>query len=374
MVDASTHGTDVEALSRERWVDNVRVLVIAGVIVVHTATAYVLDLAAWYYDDELAAEGAWSVVLTPVAGFGALFALGPLFFLAGWFSVRSLARRGPAGYARTRLVRLGIPLVVFVALVEPLTDYLGNVWDEPYGLPHYVVTTEVSVLWFAAALLAISLIYAVWERVRPRRRPPPPLSWTVLAVAAGTIAVSSFLVWLVLPLNREMLLNLRIAQWPQGAVLFGLGVMAARAGWLAHPDRRFVHRLGVSTLLGTLALFTVLGLRFAAGADELTTGDDWPTVLFALCYGPVAVGLTLWFVAFAQRRWRDHGPLVGVASRASYGTYFSHPLTLTTLMILFAAVPLGPALKFPLVAALAVPTCFAAGYVLTRLPGASRVL
>jgi surface polysaccharide O-acyltransferase-like enzyme len=374
MVDSLTQGVDVETTPRERWVDNVRVLVIAGVIVVHTATGYVSDLAGWYYDDERAAGGVWSVVLTPVAGFGALFALGPLFFLAGWFSVRSVARRGPAGYARTRLIRLGIPLLVFLALVEPVTDYLGNIRSASHGVAHYLAMTEVSVLWFAAALLAMSLVYAVWERVRPRRRPPPRLSWEVLALAAGTIALSSFLVWLVLPLDEEMFLNLRFAQWPQGAVLFGLGVMAGRAEWMTDPDRRFIHRLGVVTLAGTAALFTALGLQLAAGADEVTTRGDWPTALFALFYGVVAVGFTLWFVAFARRRWRDHGPLIGKASRASYATYFIHPLALTALMVAFSVVPLGPAVKFVVVGALAVPVCFIAGYALTRLPGASRIL
>ena len=374
MVETSTQGAGVETSRREMWVDNVRVFVIAGVIVVHTATAYVLDLAAWYYDDERAAGGVWSVVLTPVAGFGALFALGPLFFLAGWFSVRSLARRGPAGYARTRLVRLGLPLLVFLALVEPVTDYLGNIRSESHGLAHYVVTTEVSVLWFAAALLVCSLLYAAWERVCRHRKASPPLGWRVLFFAAGTIAVSSFLLWLVLPLNRGMFLNLRVAQWPQGAVLFGLGVMAARTGWMVDHDRGFVHHLGVVTLAGTLALFTLLGLQLAAGNEEVSTRGDWPTVLFALLYGLVAVGFTLWFVAFARRRWRDHGPLLGKASRASYATYFIHPLALTALMVAFAAVPLGPTVKFLVVAALAVPTCFTAGYALTRLPGTSRIL
>jgi hypothetical protein len=149
--------------------------------------------------------------------------------------------------------------------------------------------------------------------------------------------------------------------------------MAARVGWLAEPDRRFIHRLGVSTVVATLALFTVLGLQLAAGADEVVTRGDWPTALFALFYGVVSVGFTLWFVAFAQRRWRDHGPLVGEASRASYATYFIHPLALTALMVAFAVVPLGPAVKFVVVAALAVPICFTVGYALTRLPGASRI-
>ena len=39
--------------ARVAWVDSLRVAAITGVIVVHTATAYVTDFADWYYDDEL---------------------------------------------------------------------------------------------------------------------------------------------------------------------------------------------------------------------------------------------------------------------------------------------------------------------------------
>jgi hypothetical protein len=48
-------------------------------------------------------------------------------------------------------------------------------------------------------------------------------------------------------------------------------------------------------------------------------------------------------------------------------------LALTSLMVLFAVVPLAAPLKFVVVAALAVPVCYAAGYGLTQVPGLSRV-
>jgi len=51
---------------------------------------------------------------------------------------------------RARLVLLGIPLLAFLAVLEPVTDHLGNIRSESHGVAHYVVTTEVSVLWFAA--------------------------------------------------------------------------------------------------------------------------------------------------------------------------------------------------------------------------------
>jgi hypothetical protein len=84
-----------------------------------------------------------------------------------------------------------------------------------------------------------------------------------LAVPILATAVSSFLVWLVWPLDGEMFLNLRV--------------------------------------------------------------PDWPTALFALFDGAIAVGVTLWLVALIRRRWPAQGPLVGKAGRASYATYFLHP-------------------------------------------------
>jgi hypothetical protein len=146
--------TGVGKRQRELWVDNLRVLVIAGVIIVHTATGYVVDIAGWYYDDERTTSQFWSTLVTIPAFFGAVFALGPLFVVAGWFSARSIARRGPGGFAWSRLLRLGVPVVVYVVAVQPLTDYLGNIRSEKGTFTQYLRTTEVSVMWFAAALLA----------------------------------------------------------------------------------------------------------------------------------------------------------------------------------------------------------------------------
>jgi hypothetical protein len=50
------------------------------------------------------------------------------------------------------------------------------------------------------------------------------------------------------------------------------------------------------------------------------------------------------------------------------------PLVLTAIMVLFASLPLAPELKFLVVAVVAVPVCFLAGYAATRVPGISRGL
>jgi len=286
-----------------------------------------------------------------------------------------LARRGAGGFVRTRLLRLGVPLLVFVLVVQPFTDYIGNLRDERGSFLLYLRGTEAGPMWFVAALLTFSVGYALVRGLLPAPDVESPPRAGVLAFAVLTVAVASFVVWQVSPLTGEAPLNLRFAEWPQGAVLFALGVWAAEAGWVDHPPSLHeVRWLGWAALAGTVAFVALLAVGVAAGEEDLGPGTGWPMVAAASLDGWVAVTWTVWFVVWFRGRWPGHGGLVGEAARASYATYVVHPLVITAAMLAFAFVDLGAWPKFVLVSVVAVPLCFAAGHALTRLPGVSRVL
>ena len=78
------------------WVDNLKVAVIAGVIVVHAAMAYLID-ADWYYTERTTSQ-LWPALVGLPGLLGGVFALGPLFLLGGVFAAASLARKGPGGF------------------------------------------------------------------------------------------------------------------------------------------------------------------------------------------------------------------------------------------------------------------------------------
>jgi len=90
---ASAHDSIVASRPREQWADNLRVAVIAGVIVLHCATAYLVDTAGWYYE-ERTTSGVWLVLLSGPALIGATFALGPLYRC---WPVIVTPQDGPAG-------------------------------------------------------------------------------------------------------------------------------------------------------------------------------------------------------------------------------------------------------------------------------------
>ena len=375
---ASSHDTMVESRPRELWADNLRVLVVADVIVVHTATGYLTGIVDWYYDERTASV-LWSTVLSFPAVAGAMFGLGPLFLLAGWFSPRSAAHRGVGGFARNRLLRLGVPLAAFMLLIQPLADYVGSLGPDQVrtSFASALRTTEFSVMWFVAALPVFSLAYAAlrWLRPAPQSRRPARLG-VLLAAAALTIAAASLAASQVWPWNSGVFFTARFGEWPQGAVLFALGVHAAETGWLRDLPPVLARRVGWTALAGTIAtvtLFAVLETKDQV-TSVLNTATGWPTILFALLDGMVAVSLSLWSLSWVRRRWPSHGPPLGKAARASYATYLINPLVLTTIMVLLAPVALAPEIKFALVAIAAVAACYLAGYALTRMPGSSKVL
>ena len=277
---------------------------------------------------------------------------------------------------RSRLLRLGVPLAVFVLLIDPLTAYVGDRGKGDLTMPLGTREMQVGVMWFVAALLVFSVAYAALRRLRPTPAPRRPLRIGVLAAAALTIAVSSFALWQLWPVTSGTYLYLRLGEWPQGAVLFALGVQGAESGRLEDLPPALARRLGWMAAAGVAALLTVMfSLVLVRGADRaLVMGADLPTMAFALLDGVIAVTGTLWFIAWLRGRWPTHGPLLGKAAQASYATYVIHPLVLTAVMVAFASVALAPQIKFLLVAAAGVSACFLAGYALTRVPGISKVL
>lgn len=195
-------------------------------------------------------------------------------------------------------------------------------------------------------------------------------------MASLVLAGSSLVLWQWWPItDAEALLNLRWGLWPQGAVLFGLGMLAAETGSLGALTDGVARRLGWLALGSTALLFALAGLELSLGRIEvLGSGKGWEGVALALLYGVILISWSLWFVAWARRRlpWRTR--LLGAAGRASYATYVLHPLVLTAVMALVASGPVPSEVKFLLVSVTAVPLCFGVGHLLVRTPGLSRVL
>ncbi|CAL9368907.1 acyltransferase family protein [Streptomyces griseomycini] len=274
-------GTDAErpaGTGRRGELDALRALVVLGLVFFHSALVFSPD------DDFYVKNPRTTDAVTVLAGFGVVWAMPVLFLVAGLGARHSIRRRGAGGFARERVLRLGVPLVFATLVLCPLPQWLrlraaDPGYDEPYGRfwPRFLTVRpdladfpfvlegdhfETGHLWFVVLLLAFCLLLApvaarlatAAERVAPvLRRRPALLLLPALPLAA---------------VNALLGMEEGFAGWNRWAYLLFLlhGFALADDGRVREATRRAAVPVGV---LG-LVLFAGTAPGFVAGDDPFT--------------------------------------------------------------------------------------------------------
>jgi hypothetical protein len=391
--EASSNGRwslDDWASSRLPYLDNLKVLLITAIIVIHAVLSYASTVEAWTYTEfrEVTLSPVTEVALFVLVSPFAFFLIALLFLIAGLLTPASLRRKGGRRFATDRLLRLGVPFVLYVLLVQPaltyslehpLGDGTGSYWDEYLGAERRLDTGP---LWFAGVLLVFSLMYAAlasmrdW-RGRARKRDPRVIRMRSLAVTAAVVAPASFVIRLAYPYGGESgFTDLNFWEWPACVAVFALGIRASNRGWITVIPDDLARRCRDVTLIGAAAmavLLAVVGVQDAV--DDAIGGLHWAAAAFAVIESLLTVFGSVWLLHVAQHRLDRVLPLGPQLSRSAYGAF----IVQTAYLLGFAVAlrPVGvPAEVKALALAVGSVTCsFATAWLLIkRVPWAARTL
>src|SRR5213596_87832 len=103
--------------TRRYDIDWLRVFATYLLLLFHTGMVF--NPAPFYH----VRNGEVSFFFLIVCGFISLWHMPLFFLLAGWSASSSLQVRGTSGFARERLLRLGVPLVAGCVLLAPLLKF-----------------------------------------------------------------------------------------------------------------------------------------------------------------------------------------------------------------------------------------------------------
>src|SRR5215470_857568 len=116
--------------ARRPELDVMRALVVAGLVVFHSAVVFAAG-ASWFVKDPRPSIG-FTVFLL----WGSLWGMPLLFLVSGMGARYAMRTRAPGAFARERLARLGVPFAVGLAVLVPPMFYLERLaqpgFHEPY--------------------------------------------------------------------------------------------------------------------------------------------------------------------------------------------------------------------------------------------------
>ncbi len=322
-----------------------------------------------------------SGLLTLFTSINDAFFMALLFFLSGLFVWRSLERKGSARYLRDRLLRLGVPLLLMIAL-RPLTYYPTYLQNGGTGgfaafLQEWsTIGWRGGPIWFLEVLLAFDLVLVglaatgartIFARGIPDAADRPVAFYGRLLVASAiayvpvSAAFTSFF-WLQLgPAQVQVNRVLFYGAYFLAGVL--LGVQGASHTFLTRDStlaRRWLRWSAAALASLALSIGAALG-----GAGELVAG-----VLYVLAAATTSFAFLALFLRFVHRR----RPVWDSLFESSYGIYVFHYGVAAWLSWALLDVALPAVAKFAIVFLACLATCWATTALLRKIPGVARVL
>ncbi|MBU7019117.1 MAG: acyltransferase family protein [Theionarchaea archaeon] len=354
--------------------DNVRVFLILIVVAFHASAPYAE--VPWYTIPPETTP-LTSVLLSWFLAVCAAFMLSLFFMISGYFTPFSYYRKGSTLFWKDRLMRLGIPLVVFFFGVMPLFTYLlcsidGTVspfWDFLSSEYHW----ETHHLWFLNNLLLFTGGYWIYHvsRFKPIKRLNNPGNSTILLFVIF-IALATFLVRIWYPIGEWDALKLVEPSYlPQFGGLFIAGILAYHHQWF----KKVSTSVGLTWLkIGfvTALLFPLIYLVGEGSYEVLRGGFSWQPFVFSVWESFICVGFCVGLpILFREKAATEK---IGILAASTYAVYLIHLPVVVSIQRALVGVGMHPLIKVLIAITGGLCLSFVISHFLRKLPFVKKIL
>jgi glucan biosynthesis protein C len=371
---------------RLSFIDNIRWTMVILVLTMHATDTY-SPFGNWYYTDRADPSFGTIVFFAIYQSFLQAFFMGLLFFVSGYFTAQAWERKDVASFIRGRFARLGIPTLLYMFVIGPLTQYfLSHTWGTG-GFAHQWLThlrdgewlSETGPMWFCALLLIFSLTFVLIQRAWPRARPPdnnPPNHRAMIAFIVA-MTISTFLARIVTPENKSVL-NMHPGDFPQYILMFSAGIFAYRGAWFQRVSDRFAAKWAFGALFTSMLLLGILIVERESGHIDTKAFDggvNFISAIKCLWEAFVCLGMSTGLLLLYKRSFDRQSAWSQFLSDNAFAVYLFHPPVLIAVAIALHGVS-APALVKDLLLSLGacVATFALSGLLFRRIPLLRRIL
>jgi len=382
--------TRMQQRERIAFIDNLRIVLTILVISNHLIVTYG-GAGFWYYV-ECKADTATFILFTIHNAVNQSFFMSFFFVIAGYFTVASYERKGPRLFTKDRLLRLGIPLLFYDAVINPsivfilkikLDDfegsYLNHLWD--YLNDGFFIGSGP--LWFVEKLLVFTLCYLLYRLIfkdvterLSENTPLPSNRITVLfAVVTGALL---FIKRIPLPLLENVdLAGIDLPFLPPHyTCYFVIGVISYRTKWLERVTKSAAKcwfKIVAFFMLVYFPLLFIAGGALSGNTSQYFGGVRWQSLAYSIWDQFVGLGMIIILLQVFRTRFNSASGITKSMAKASYPTYVIHPIVIIWFTLTIRNIQLHPLAKYMLAAVVSIPLCFTLAHVIRKLPLADRI-
>lgn len=386
-----------KAEERVIFFDNLRWLFVLFVILEHSSNAY-RNVIWWPVSDKET-----SIIAGWIALFSDAFAMPLLFYIAGYFAIPTIERKGAWSFLKGKLKRLGIPWLVCILTICPILPLIYHFtrnglsltmgyWDLWVILLKNAAEFNVGLIasmndlmmnnlfyqrymWFLSLLLlfffVFSLMYSFrkswFEKVdQPAISKSPSVSSTLkfllgvgfLTVICSFLAVGAILAFGPKSSNPEPLFTLgniiqfRASRLPFFIIYFVLGLVTYRNGWIERGKFPGHFKTWTMSCIGLLILYLFIHNQILNGPDHL---KEMYGAIFFFILNFLTITTLGFFTSLGIRYLNRPTLLGGKMASISYDLYLSHYIfVLLFQLILFTLPGIPGVLKFGVVSVVSI--------------------
>jgi glucan biosynthesis protein C len=373
--------------------DNLRYLMVLLVLVFHSGASYGSMVNFWPYHDPNPMELVDILMLL-----FDVFMMGIMFFIAGYFALPSLQKRGGGNFIKDKFKHLGIPWLVITVLVLPVLDYIHYYTQSlesgllprsyalhwwlsmkkiaefsigPMRMSEYLNMTEhyyQRYVWFLSLLFLFLIVFWLLYEARMKWTQVSQPSIQEKTILNGsvprTLALIGILNILLFALAKLLTASLdnpfymgwfslgNLVQFETAKLAFyvpyfGLGIYAYSKKWFV-SEKDF----GKPWVWGLICFFLmVVNMLVGRSLSRAAEPSIELQVAFVILYPLWTFSFLGMFIAFATRRWNYVTPFNRELAANSYNMYLAHYIFVMTLPLLLSGWTGIPSLiKFGIVA------------------------
>jgi peptidoglycan/LPS O-acetylase OafA/YrhL len=356
--------------------DALRFCMVVFVVMLHSAMTYMEYAPQWWY----VIDEHRSLFFTKLVIFLDSFPMTVLFFLSGYFAPPSFAKRGRRAFLKDKLIRIGAPWILGVALVAPFFAYASY---KGYGLPPISAAEFVwkwffgafyqqSNYWFLGVLFVCMAVYgqfyAGYTGTDVREDPPRNAPRRLILILFSVSAAAYYAAACVKPseewVNIGYVLYFQHARIAGYIAVFALGAHAWRnrwfssGGWSPNLTAWFIAALASSVLMLKWKFSLAPSMRPEANA-----------ACEAVLYNAASISMTFFLTGFFLKFQGAFGKITKFFTPHVYGIYWLQQIVLMPFLYIIKPYDAPAVLKFAVSIPVNVLVCFLLDrYILKKTP------